>query len=47
MNPIILIVVGVLYLGVAGQYVINDRPWMALAFAGYAAANLGFIMEAR
>jgi uncharacterized protein (UPF0333 family) len=45
MNPYLLVAVGVLYVGIAAQYAYNKQYGMALAFAGYAAAQIGFIME--
>ena len=47
MNPILLVVVGIIYVGVTIQYGLAGRPGMALAFGGYALAQVGFIMEAR
>lgn len=34
---------GGLYLITALDFVLKGNPWMALAFFGYAVANLGFI----
>jgi hypothetical protein len=45
MSPFLLILVGLCYVGIAIQYVCNRQYGMALAFAGYAAAQIGFIME--
>ena len=45
MNPILLLLVGVIYVGVAIQYVTAKQYGMALAFIGYAIAQVGFIME--
>lgn len=36
---------GVLYLAAAGAYYIGARPGMAVAFAGYAVANLGMVYD--
>jgi hypothetical protein len=47
MSPVLLILVGVLYLGIAFQYIRAKQYGMALAFVGYAAAQVGFIMEAK
>ena len=41
-----LILVSVLYALAAGGYWWAGRPGMAVAFAGYIAANLGFIFDA-
>jgi hypothetical protein len=46
-SPWLLAAVGVLYVGVAAQYFMAGRPMMALVFAGYALAQLGFVLEAR
>lgn len=45
MSPLLLIAVGVLYALIAGQYVWNGRPFMALVFAGYALAQAGFVFD--
>lgn len=45
MSSWLLAVVTVIYVGVATAYWIEGRPGMAVAFAGYAAANIGFIWE--
>lgn len=47
MNPILLYVVALIYAGVAGQYAYTGRYGMALAFAAYAAANVGFALDTR
>lgn len=47
MSPWLLIAVGVCYCGVAAQYYASGRPMMALVFAGYAIAQLGFVLESR
>lgn len=45
MSPWLLIAVGVAYVGVSVQYLMNKQYGMALAFTGYALAQVGFIME--
>ncbi len=47
MSPLLLIAVGILYVGISIQYIWNKQYGMALAFAGYAAAQIGFIMETK
>lgn len=39
-------VVTVIYCAVAVSFYLEGRPQMAIAFAGYALANIGFIWEA-
>ena len=38
-------VVTAIYLGVAMSFWLEHRPWMAVTFVGYAAANVGLIMD--
>jgi len=38
---------GLLYVSVAARYGMAGNPGMALAFAAYAVANVGFIIAAR
>lgn len=40
-----LLVVTVLYVAQAAGYIRLERPGMALAFAGYAVANLGLLWD--
>lgn len=47
MSPSLLILVGVIYLGIAAQYVHAGRPWMGLVFLGYSIAQVGFTLEGR
>lgn len=46
MSRWLLLLVGVIYLGVAYGYYVEKRPGMALAFIAYAVANLGFALDA-
>ena len=46
MSRWLLLLVGVVYLGVAYGYYRDRRPGMALAFIAYAIANLGFALDA-
>lgn len=43
----LLLFVGCIYLGVAVDYARQARYGMAFAFVAYAAANLGFAMDAK
>lgn len=45
MNSGLLILVSFVYLGVAYGYYQRAEPGHALAFIGYALANLGFVWE--
>ena len=45
MSPILLYFVALVYAGVAGQYIYAGRYGMALAFAAYALANIGFVLD--
>ncbi len=45
MSVMLLSLVGVAYAYVALDYAFSGRPGMALAFAAYAIANLGFIID--
>ena len=47
MMPWELAVAAILYLIVGARYYLADNPGMALAFAAYAVANVGFIIAAR
>jgi hypothetical protein len=47
MTPYELGIASLLYLVVAGRYFQHGDPGMALAFAAYALANVGFIWAAR
>ena len=47
MSPILLYVVAVIYASAAGQYIWAGRYGMALAFAAYALANVGFALDTR
>jgi hypothetical protein len=47
MSPSLLIVVAIIYLGVAVQYSFVGRWGMAFAFLAYAAANAGFAWDVR
>ena len=46
MGPGLLLLVSVIYAGVAGDYGLDGRWGMSLAFAAYALANVGFAMDA-
>jgi hypothetical protein len=39
----LLAIVTVMYLGVAADQFAKGQPWMALVWAGYAIANVGFL----
>ena len=43
---LMLAITAAIYVTTAGGYYWADRPGMALAFAGYALANVGFIWDA-
>jgi len=45
MSPRLLFTVGLMYLWVAGTYAGDGRYGMAIAFAAYALANVGFAMD--
>lgn len=45
MGPALLLLVAVIYVGVAANYALDGRWGMALAFTAYALANLGFAMD--
>lgn len=45
MGNVLLALVGVAYVGVLGSYLVQRQPGMALAFFGYAVANVGFIWQ--
>lgn len=47
MNPLLLSITGLIYVGVAIQYFLAERPWMGFVFVCYAFSNLGFYMEAK
>lgn len=47
MNAGLLLVVALIYLYVAVEYVRERRYGMALAFVAYALANLGFMLDLR
>lgn len=47
MTPWELALAGVLYLSVGARYLSHDNPGMALVFAAYALANVGFIWAAK
>lgn len=42
----LIAVVTVIYAATAASFLFEARPGMALAFTGYALANVGLIMEA-
>jgi hypothetical protein len=44
MSSWLLAVTGMIYLGVAVDYFINNNLGMAIAFVAYALANVGFII---
>lgn len=46
MSAALLTLVTVIYLGVAISYARDGRTGMAIAFVAYAAANVGFIIDA-
>lgn len=45
MAPGLLFFVAIIYLGVAVDYAIHARYGMAVAWAAYAAANVGFALD--
>ena len=47
MNWYLLAIVALIYASVAVNYLIDGRPGMALAFAAYAIANIGFALDLR
>ena len=47
MGAVLLSLVTVAYVGVALSYAWNEQPGMAVVFAGYAIANLGFLWGMR
>lgn len=47
MSGWLLLLVAVIYAGVAGDYLRLGRHGMALAFLAYALANLGFMWDLR
>ena len=47
MSAPLLIVVGLIYLYVAGQYLCDGRYGMALVFTAYSVSNLGFVWDLR
>lgn len=46
MSAPLLLLVGLVYLGVAVDYWLAGRPGLAWAFVAYALANLGFATDA-
>lgn len=47
MNPILIWVVAVIYLGVAIQFALQGQKGLALAWCSYSLANVGFALAAR
>lgn len=47
MAPWLILAVGVVYLAIAADLVMAGKMGLALAFAGYAASNVGLWMAAR
>ncbi len=47
MSATLIAIVGVIYLAVAVDSYINGNTGMAIAFAGYAFANIGLMMLAK
>lgn len=47
MAPWLILAVGVVYLAIAADLVWTGQAGLALAFAGYSAANVGLYLAAR
>lgn len=47
MSPWLILLVGVIYLAIAVDLILSDKPGLALAFAGYAVSNVGLWIAAR
>ena len=47
MSPLLLYLVTLIYFAVAVQYLGVGRYGMAIAFAAYALANVGFVLDIR
>jgi len=45
MGSTLLLVVSAIYVAVAMNYLYVGRPGMAIAFLGYAVANVGFLLD--
>jgi hypothetical protein len=47
MSPALIAITGVIYLVVAADLALHGKAGLAIAYCGYAAANVGLYMAAR